>query len=225
MFNLKQIISSIADAGQKLFSIKNIKKNDLESIISLCDDLISHKGAAFGITVARDVTELYESLSLENKLLFFLKQRSKEIIILTAIRNKDLVALKAFFSSENGIGWIIPPIWLISLNIILVFSIKNSNSFPKNKAEKIQERIIENKIIKTVLNSLLINKKTIIEIIIKFVIIPLSTLKNIDKQLKGPKNIIDVLENRSCFIINWKKISKDKMTGISLYNKGPTWEW
>ena len=52
MFNLKQIISSIADAGQKLFSIKNIKKNDLESIISLCDDLISHKGAAFGITVA-----------------------------------------------------------------------------------------------------------------------------------------------------------------------------
>jgi len=73
MFNLKQIISSIADAGQKLFSIKNIKKNDLESILSLCDDLISHKGAAFGITVARDITELYQSLSPENKLLFFKK--------------------------------------------------------------------------------------------------------------------------------------------------------
>ena len=71
MLNLKQIISSIADAGQKLFSIKNIKKDDLESIISLCDDLISHKGAAFGITVARDITELYQSLSPENKLLFF----------------------------------------------------------------------------------------------------------------------------------------------------------
>ena len=71
MFNLKQIISSIADAGQKIFSIKNIKKNNLESIISLCDDLISHKGAAFGITVARDITELYQSLSPENKLLFF----------------------------------------------------------------------------------------------------------------------------------------------------------
>jgi malonyl-CoA decarboxylase len=77
MFNLKQIISSIADVGQKLFSIKNIKKNDLESIVSLCDDLISHKGAAFGITVARDVTELYESLSLENKLLFFKKINEK----------------------------------------------------------------------------------------------------------------------------------------------------
>ena len=77
MFNLKQIISSIADAGQKLFSIKNIKKNDLESIISLCDDLISHKGAAFGITVARDITELYQSLSPENKLLFFQKINEK----------------------------------------------------------------------------------------------------------------------------------------------------
>ena len=60
MFNLKQIISSIADAGQKLFNKKHIKKNDLDSIISLCDDLISNKGAAFGITVARNITELYQ---------------------------------------------------------------------------------------------------------------------------------------------------------------------
>ena len=71
MFNLKQIISSIADAGQKLFSKKDIKENDLDSILSLCDDLISHKGAAFGITVARDITKLYQILSPENKLLFF----------------------------------------------------------------------------------------------------------------------------------------------------------
>jgi len=77
MFNIKQIISSIADAGQKLFSIKNIKKNDLESIISLCDDLISQKGAAFGITVARNIIELYQTLSVENKLLFFKKINEK----------------------------------------------------------------------------------------------------------------------------------------------------
>ena len=77
MFNLKKIISSIADIGQKLFNIKNIKKNDVESIISLCDDLISHKGAAFGITVARDITELYQSLSLDNKLSFFKKINEK----------------------------------------------------------------------------------------------------------------------------------------------------
>jgi len=77
MFNLKQIISSIADAGQKLFSKKDIKENDLDSILSLCDDLISHKGAAFGITVARDVAKLYQALSPENKLLFFKRINEK----------------------------------------------------------------------------------------------------------------------------------------------------
>jgi len=77
MFNLKEIISSIADAGQKLFNKKNIKKNDLDSILSSCDDLISNKGAAFGITVARDITELYQTLSMENKLLFFKKINEK----------------------------------------------------------------------------------------------------------------------------------------------------
>ena len=71
MFNLKEIISSIADVGQKLFKKRNVKKNDLDSIISLCDDLISNKGAAFGITVARDITDLYQTLSPENKLSFF----------------------------------------------------------------------------------------------------------------------------------------------------------
>jgi len=77
MFNLKEIISSIADVGQKLFKKKELKKDDLETIISLCDDLISNKGAAFGITVARDITNLYQTLSPENKLLFFKKINEK----------------------------------------------------------------------------------------------------------------------------------------------------
>ena len=71
MLDLKKIISSIADAGQKLFKKSNIKKNDLESLISLCDDLLSNKGIVFGITVARDITNLYKDLSYENKLNFF----------------------------------------------------------------------------------------------------------------------------------------------------------
>ena len=40
MFNLKEIISSIADVGQKLFKKTELKKDDIETIISLCDDLI-----------------------------------------------------------------------------------------------------------------------------------------------------------------------------------------
>ena len=76
-FNLKEIISSIADVGQKLFNKTELKKDDLKTIISLCDDLISNKGAAFGITVARDITDLYQTLSPENKLLFFKKINEK----------------------------------------------------------------------------------------------------------------------------------------------------
>ena len=77
MFNLKEIISSIADVGQKLFNKSNIKKNDLDSILSLCDDLLSNKGAVFGITVARDITSLYQELSNENKFNFFKKLNEK----------------------------------------------------------------------------------------------------------------------------------------------------
>ena len=97
MFNFKEIISSIADAGQKLFSIKNIKENDLESIIPLCDDLISHKGAAFGITVARDITELYQSLSPENKLLFFKKINDKYKPSFTKVNE----AIENYTKSQN----------------------------------------------------------------------------------------------------------------------------
>ena len=77
MFNFKEIISSIADVGQKLFNKRDIKKNDINSILDLCDDLISNKGAAFGITVARDVTKLYQTLSLDNKLIFFKRINEK----------------------------------------------------------------------------------------------------------------------------------------------------
>ena len=77
MFKLKEIISSIADAGKKLFIKKDLKKDNLDSIINLCDDLISNKGAAFGIAVARDITELYQTLSQKNKLLFFKKINEK----------------------------------------------------------------------------------------------------------------------------------------------------
>ena len=97
MFNLKQIISSIADAGQKLFSKKDLKKDNLDSIISLCDDLISNKGAAFGITVARDVAELYQSLSSKNKLLFFKKINEKYKPSFTKVNE----AIDSYTKSQN----------------------------------------------------------------------------------------------------------------------------
>ena len=110
MFNLKEIISSIADVGQKLFKKSVVKKNDLESIISLCDDLISNKGAAFGITVARDITDLYQTLSPEKKLLFFKKINEKfrpnhtkvtEAIDLYKAEQNDKNLFNLFITSEG----------------------------------------------------------------------------------------------------------------------------
>jgi malonyl-CoA decarboxylase len=97
MFNLRQIISSIADAGKQLFNKKDIKKNDLDSILSLCDDLISNKGAAFGITVARDITELYQTLSLDNKILFFKSINEKYRASFTKVNE----AIDVYKNSQN----------------------------------------------------------------------------------------------------------------------------
>ena len=89
MIAFKNILSSIADVGQKLFkrSIVEVKKNDYETIMSLCDDLLSNKGAAFGITVARDILLLYQDLNLENKLKFFLEINNKYKTNLNEIDN------------------------------------------------------------------------------------------------------------------------------------------
>ena len=97
MLDLKKILSLIADTGQKLFKKSNIKKNDSDSIIKLCDELLSNKGMVFGITVARDITNLYQDLSNENKLNFFkkinerYKANSKEV-------NE---AIKVYSQSQN----------------------------------------------------------------------------------------------------------------------------
>src|SRR6056300_832343 len=72
---LKKIIENIADAGRELLE-KNFsyKKKD---IIELCDDLISFKGAASGIAIAREITEIY-NLFDSNKKLDFFKQLNKK---------------------------------------------------------------------------------------------------------------------------------------------------
>ncbi len=97
MIEFKKILTSIADIGQKIFKKTKPKKNDLEYILELCDDLISNKGAAFGITVARDITEQYQSLSSENKLLFFKKINEKYKPSHTKVND----AIDLYKSSQN----------------------------------------------------------------------------------------------------------------------------
>ena len=97
MLDLKKILSLIADTGQKLFKKSDIKKNDLDSIIKLCDELLSNKGMVFGITVARDITNLYQDLSQENKLRFFKKIDEKY----KANDNEVNEAIKVYSQSQN----------------------------------------------------------------------------------------------------------------------------
>jgi malonyl-CoA decarboxylase len=97
MLDIKKILSLIADTGQKLFKKSNIKKDDLNSIIKLCDELLSNKGMVFGITVARDITNLYQDLSPENKLQFFKKINEKY----KANSNEVNESIKIYSRSQN----------------------------------------------------------------------------------------------------------------------------
>ena len=78
MLNIKRIFETIADAGQKILEKKSLKsiakKRDL---LDLCDDLLSTKGAAFGITLSRDILFRYQNLSEEEKNKFLIDVNEK----------------------------------------------------------------------------------------------------------------------------------------------------
>ena len=60
MLDFKKLFSSIADAGQNIIGKKSIKQ-DLPTVLQLCDDLISFKGVASGIAIAREISQIYET--------------------------------------------------------------------------------------------------------------------------------------------------------------------
>ena len=70
MLDFKKFFSSIADAGQRLIGKKSLRK-DLTSALQLCNDLISFKGVASGIAIAREITEIYSLFDTDQKLSFF----------------------------------------------------------------------------------------------------------------------------------------------------------
>ncbi len=70
MLNIRKIFETIADAGQKILEKKPLTNIKKKSLIELCNDLLSSKGAAFGITLARDILFRYHNLSAEEKLKF-----------------------------------------------------------------------------------------------------------------------------------------------------------
>ena len=78
MLSIKKIIESIADAGQKILESRSLnKKNTKKNLIELCDELLSSKGAAFGITLSRDILFKYNNLKFEEKVDFLKKINEK----------------------------------------------------------------------------------------------------------------------------------------------------
>ena len=78
MLNIKRIFETIADAGQKILEKKSFKSiTKKRDLLDLCDDLLSTKGAAFGITLARDILFRYQNLSVEEKHKFLTEVNEK----------------------------------------------------------------------------------------------------------------------------------------------------
>ena len=68
----KNIFDSIADAGEKFLDLR-LRGSPSRILIKLCEDLVSHKGVASGVALAREVVHRYRSLKNEEKLKFLLE--------------------------------------------------------------------------------------------------------------------------------------------------------
>jgi malonyl-CoA decarboxylase len=67
----KNLRDSLADAGEKFLDPKRVRGYSVEKLIRLCRDLISHKGVASGIALAREVVIRYQDQDMEEKEKFF----------------------------------------------------------------------------------------------------------------------------------------------------------
>jgi malonyl-CoA decarboxylase len=75
----KNIFESIADAGENFLDFTGLRGTPPQKLINLSEDLISHKGVASGIALARVVVNRYQSLNDKQKLAFF-KDLKKSIL-------------------------------------------------------------------------------------------------------------------------------------------------
>lgn len=107
---LKKIINSIADAGKELLNRTFSSKRNVDALLELADDLISYKGIASGIAIAREISEIYKELSKEDKKKFFLAidQKLKPNMELVEkksiefVKDKNKETLKALAALAEG---------------------------------------------------------------------------------------------------------------------------
>jgi malonyl-CoA decarboxylase len=83
----KNIIESIADAGEKFLDLAYLRGTPVQELLELSYDLISHKGLASGIALARQVVSHYNQLGKNEKLEYFL-----ELIKITEVDIREIKA-------------------------------------------------------------------------------------------------------------------------------------
>jgi len=73
MVGLKKFLAFIADKGKKIVTNLFVKRKDaVDHLVDLCDELISENGAISGITISREIFIIYDKFSLDEKEKFFL---------------------------------------------------------------------------------------------------------------------------------------------------------
>jgi malonyl-CoA decarboxylase len=101
MLGLKKFLNFIANRSKGFFlNLFTKKKDSISHLTDLCDQLISEDGVVSGITIAREIWQLYEKVGLEEKEIFFLqideKYRPNYSIIVKAC--------KVFIDKNNEIN-------------------------------------------------------------------------------------------------------------------------
>jgi len=96
---VSQLFNSIADAGRDLLD-RGAGKARSHSIEGVCRDLMTQRGEASGIALAREITDLWGKLSDEKRLDFLLFLH-KEVSIVPDLVDAAVVAYQADKSTEN----------------------------------------------------------------------------------------------------------------------------
>ena len=97
MLGLKKFLTFVADKGKSFFSNLFTKRKDTAShLTDLCEQLISEDGVVSGITIAREIWQLYEKSTLEEKEKFFLEiDKNLNLIILSLIELAEILLITA----------------------------------------------------------------------------------------------------------------------------------
>jgi hypothetical protein len=97
MLGLKKFLTFVADKGKGFFTNLFTKRKDTAShLTDLCEQLISEDGVVSGITIAREIWQLYEKSTLEEKEKFFLEiDKNLNLIIQSLIELVEILLITA----------------------------------------------------------------------------------------------------------------------------------